>query len=400
MKTRLVTICAAAATMAFAVDQSSCEFEMTAWKNVMPSKTSGNAVFSPAGFAITTAIMGEGLAGSARTTLMESFGLMADFGSLGRAHVASHAEANASNRVDVSVATSLWTTRRKALGADFVNAIQRDFEAEAGYLRDAVAVNAWTEAKTDGRIANVLPEVPKKVDTLVINAVAFEGAWDRPFNDGLTRKSSFTRSDGSKTSLPLMRKECEMLQINRSSFRVCQVNFAASGYHFILILPEKGATLAELREKHVTAKTMDGIKAILRSREGDGVSMGVAEFALPTFEVRSEWRLDSALRVAKVPRSGFGRIGNGSFVIDDVRQTVYFKVSEAGYSLTPGLLPDQPQKSLSGSRSELSSTSEDLDESSTRPKLGTPVICDRPFLFFVWDMKTDTFVIAGQFTGV
>lgn len=399
-KTRLLMLCAAASCSALALEQTSCAFEMTAWRSAMPPATSGNAVFSPAGFAIASAILGEGLGGEARVTLMETFGAMSDFSFLGTSHLLSHAAANASNRVDISVATSLWTTRRCALDKNYIHTIQQGFDAQAGYLRDISTVNLWTETKTGGRISNVLAEMPKRADTILINAVAFEGAWDKPFDDDLTRKSTFTLANGTKTSVPLMHKESEMLLIDRPRFRLCKLNFAAPNIHFILVLPKKNVTLAQLREKDITAKTMDGLKILLKSGESSEVKAGVAEFALPTFEAKSEWRLENALQSAKVPRKGFTRMGQGPFSIDDARQFTYFKVTEAGYSLTPGFTPEEPQRGASGRRSELSSASDEQEKGRSKPKLGTPVICDRPFLFFVWDSKTDSFLIAGQFTGI
>jgi len=168
---------------------------------------------------------------------------------------------------------------------------------------------------------------------------------------------------------------------------------------FVVVLPSEGVSLAELREKDLTSDGVDELKALFRARSGDGVTYSRSQFALPAFTIRSDWRLDSALRATKVPRTGFDRMGEGVFTVDDVRQAAYISISGKGYSLTPGMEPEPPAPSARKGRGELAKAEGDDDESANDTSAGAPFVCNRPFVFFVWDGLTDTLVLAGQYTG-
>jgi len=395
----VAALCAALA--APAAEWRSSALEIASWNAAASPTNMDDSVFSPVGFGVTVAMLGEGLGGSARAEMAEMLGLISDFSVAFGNVLKSYAAANVSNRVSVTIASSLWTTRRRALGADYILALQRGFEAEAGFLSGILPVNAWTEAKTEGRITNVLPEMPRKVDTLVVGAVAFEGAWRRPFDDEKGRPGDFTRADGSKVKLTFLRTECPVVRVATERFTAAKAEFAANGMSFLAVIPAEGVSLAELREKDFANGGIDELKALMRARSGDGVEFARSRFAIPRFSIRSDWRLEGALREVKMPQTGFDRMGEGSFVVNDVRQAAYISISGKGYSLTPGMEPE-PQdvrgRRRPGELVRKGGTGEDGDDS-VGGKAGVPFLCDRPFLFFVWDVGTDTFVLAGQFTG-
>ena len=393
-----VALCAAFAAES-AVEWRPSALEIASWNVTVPPATRDDAVFSPVGFGVTVAMLGEGIGGAARADMAESLGLISDFSVAFANVLKSYEEANVSNRVAISLASSLWTTRKRALGSEYVSALQRNFGAEAGYLSAVLPVNAWTEAKTDGRIDNILTEMPRKVDTIVVSAVAFEGAWKKPFERSKGKPMDFTLLDGRKVKVPLMRTTCPLVRVGRDRYVAAMADFAVKGMKFIVILPAAGVSFAELREKDFADGGIDELKALLRERMGDGVTYARTEFALPKFTIRSDWRIDAALRNAKVPQTGFDRMGEGNFTVNEARQSAYISISGKGYSLTPGMEPEILEPSRRKGRSELAKVADRDEDADLDGKPGIPFICDRPFLFFVWDMTTDTLILAGQFTG-
>ncbi len=399
-RTVLVLLLACASFAAVAAEEMRpSAFEMSAWKVTMPPNTHSNAVFSPVGFGMTVAMLGEGIGGSGRAEMADTLGLISDFSVAFSDVIRSYADANISNRVAISIASSLWTTKRRSLSVDYVHTLHRGFDAEAGLLSSILPVNAWTEAKTDGRISNILPELPRKVETIVVNAVAFEGAWKKPFNNERGRRTEFTREDGSKAEVKMLRTTCPLLCVKRPRYVAAKAEFAARGVSFVVVLPASDVTLKDLREKDLSGDGIEELKNLFRLRSGDGVSYARSRFWLPAFTIRSDWDLNPALRAAKVPQSGFDRMGEDTFTIDHVNQSAYIKITGRGFSLTPGMEPE-PQDARGGrGRGELASAVAE-DEGEVAVGEGAPFVCDRPFLFFVWDVSTDTFVLAGQYTGV
>ncbi len=373
-------------------------FEMSAWNVTMPFNTQSNAVFSPVGFGMTVAMLGEGIGGSGRAEMADTLGLISDFSVAFSDVIRSYADANISNRVAISIASSLWTTKRRSLSVDYINTLHRGFDAEAGLLSSVLPVNAWTEAKTDGRITNILPEMPRKAETIVMNAVAFEGAWKKPFNNERGRRTEFTREDGSKAEVKMLRTTCPLLRVEHQRYAAAKVEFAARGVSLVVVLPADGISLRELREKDMSGDGVEELKNQFRVRSGDGVSYARSRFWIPAFNIRSDWDLNPALRASKVPQKGFDRMGEDTFSIDMVKQCAYIKLTGRGFSLTPGMEPEPQDPRRGRGHGELA-TSAAADESEVEIGEGTPFVCDRPFLFFVWDVSTDTFVLAGQYTG-
>ena len=110
-------------------------------------------------------------------------------------------------------------------------------------------------------------------------------------------------------------------------------------------------------------------------------------------EIDSRWSLRPIISAFKVPVSGYARIG-ADFKIDAILQAAYVKVSETGYSLTPGVVP--PPKQEAPARAGLRGRRE---REETPPPATESFLLNRPFLFFVWDESTDTIILAGQFNG-
>jgi len=245
----------------------------------------------------------------------------------------------------------------------------------------------------------VMPELPHHAETIVVNAVAFEGAWKTPFEDENGANATFSRADGTKSSIRFMNTTCPMVRIDGERYSAAKIDFSARGVSFVVVMPAEGVDLAAIREKDFANGGIDDFKALLRARSGEGVTYARARFSIPAFSIRSNWRLDNALRKAKVPKGGFDRMGPEPFSIDEVHQAVYFRISGRGYSLTPGMEPDPVQPLRGSRRGELGQLSPGAGDEELGRKTGAPFVCNRPFLFFVWDGTSDTIVIAGQFSG-
>ena len=95
-----------------AVEWRPSALEIAAWNETAPLAARGDSVFSPVGFGVTVAMLGEGIGGAARADMAESLGLISDFSVAFANVLKSYDGANVSNRVAISLASSLWTTLR------------------------------------------------------------------------------------------------------------------------------------------------------------------------------------------------------------------------------------------------------------------------------------------------
>ncbi|MBR4651959.1 MAG: hypothetical protein IKO72_01230 [Kiritimatiellae bacterium] len=372
--------------------------EISAWNRIAAEKT-GDCAFSPIGLAISVAMLGEGTTGVDRANIMESFGLLSDFGSTFSYVLKSYAESTASNAVSLTIAPSIWSRKIQKMETEYRHSLMRNFEAETGLLSTPLPINAWTEAKTDGRVTNVVGTIDHRTDVLLLNAIAFEGAWQTPFDASLTKKEPFHSADGGVRQVEMMHGEMEVQRLQDEKYTAVRVPFAVKGFSMLLLLPPKGVDVYSFRASFGKGISIDELKSRFRAASGEGfVSAQSASvrlrFAMPRIEMLSRWELTPIISMFKVPKKGYPRLGE-SATIDEVLQYAYVKVSETGYSLTPGARPPEPDKKDTRSRRARYYDDEDSKPAPAKESFSM----DHPFVFMVWDANTDTIVIAGQFTG-
>ena len=369
------------------------DFEIRGWNAVMSETNVANSVFSPIGLAISVAMLGEGTGGTHRANIAESFGLLSDFGNAFSYVFKSYAAASASNAVSITVAPSLWSRQPNKLDLDYRHSLLRNFEAETGNLQHLLSINAWTEAKTDGRIPEIVSEIPPHTDILLLNAIAFEGAWEKGFDPAQTTQDDFRCEDGTARKVPMMHGERLVTRVQTADYAAIRLPFAASGVSMLYLLPAEKAKIAAFRSRWGKDLSIDELKSLFRVGTGAEVSTLSLKLAVPRMEIDSRWSLRPIISAFKVPVSGYARIG-ADFKIDAILQAAYVKVSETGYSLTPGVVPPPKQEApmRPGWRGR-------REREEAPPPATESFLLNRPFMFLVWDESTDTIILAGQFNG-
>lgn len=367
-------------------------FEIKGWNSTVPAAESANNVFSPVGLAISVAMLGEGTGGNHRANISDALGLLSDFGNAFSYVFKSYAAASASNYVSITIAPSIWSRKHRTLDIDYRHSLHRNFEAETGELVNELPINAWTEAKTDGRITRIVEKINPRTEILLLNAIAFEGAWKTGFDESRTVPTDFTCEGGGHVKVPMMHGEADVVRIDSEDYSAMRLPFSAPGISMIYLLPPRGKTISAFRGEFGDKISIDGLKANFRSASGVGVKSGMVKIAIPRMEISSRWNIMPALSTFKVPMEGYPRIGP-DFKINEVRQAAYLKIVETGYSLTPGATPPPVQKKKRGRDYD----EEEDDRPRAAPKESFSL--DRPFIYLVWDENSDTLLIAGQFMG-
>ena len=75
------------------------------------------------------------------------------------------------------------------------------FEAELGTMAGVDAVNAWVAEQTAGLIPNILARPIANPVVVLLNALHFKDAWDRPFNAKTTAPMPFRLVGGGAVNV-------------------------------------------------------------------------------------------------------------------------------------------------------------------------------------------------------
>ncbi len=381
-------------------------FEPGAWNKA--AKDGGTHVFSPVGFAALACMLGEGASVEVRAAISEELGLLNEFSSSFAFVRESYERASESNAVSVTIAPSLWMRRPRMMERSYVHLLQNEFGAEVGVLDGIKSLNTWTLTRTNGRIADIVPRLPRTGDAIAVCGISFDGAWTNPFRGGPV-KMKFKCADGTEREIDTLMGDQPMLRLSYPKFEIAAIPLAGGDLQIILAMPKEGENIDLVRAGALTSVTFDEVKASIRQllHAEDG-ERGTGVLTVPLIDITSTFDILPLLSDYKVPQSGFVRFGQDSR-LSMATLKVAARLGAEGVSLTPGRAESEEEekaeayekaKRLGAKTAAMHLKAlEDAKKDSPWTKRLEPFECMRPFLFLVWDPKSDTAIICGEFTG-
>ncbi len=238
--------------------------------------------------------------------------------------------------IDLSIADSLWLRQGVAVQADFAQALQRYYGAQATSLdfRSPAApgtINAWVSKHTHGLIPTIVKNIPPETILYMINALYFKGPWADPFEVGATNPGPFTLANGKTRTLPMMSKTASLRHYKGAAYEAISLPYGAGKMAMYIVLPSTSSGLSGF-QRGLSAGTWATVVSSLQEAPGTIV--------LPRFSVDYSASLNAALTgmgmgVAFDPLhadlSGMVHLASGERAyISDVEHKTVLKVDEQG----------------------------------------------------------------------
>lgn len=311
-----------------------------------------------------------GMSADELTDLLQAYGALTDDGPL-------------------SLANSVWLRDSDDL------AVEDDFLATCGERLDAQVfsapfddstvadVNAWVSEKTHEMIPQMLDQITSDAQLLLVNALAFEGEWEEPFDEALISPDAFTCEDGTEQDVTMMHStEGSYLEGELATGFVKP--YAGYDYAFVGLLPAEGVSVDEL----LASLDGAGLEELLTPVPG-----AAAEVGLPKFTATYETELSGALQALGITDafdpeladfSRMGRTERGSLFVNSVLQKTFIDVNEEGTRAAAATV---------------------ITVGDTAAAPGGPieyheVVLDRPFVYLIVDLRCDMPVFAGTVMSV
>ena len=285
----------------------------------------------------------------------------------------------------LSLANSVWLRDGGSLAVEdaFLEACGGRLGAQvfsAPFDSSTVAdVNAWVNERTHEMIPTMLDRLSDQEQVLLVSALAFEGAWEEPFDPALVTPDTFTCEDGTEQDVDMMHAtESSYLEGGLATGFVKP--YESRDYLFVGLLPKEGITVAELLE----GLDGEGLSSLMAPAENAVVQVG-----LPTFTGSYEVELSGALRELGMTdafdagTADFTRMGSsdaGPLFIGGVLHKTFIDVNEEGTRAAAATVVTMDGGSDPGALPE--------------PEV-KEVILDRPFVYLIVDAHT----MAPVFTG-
>jgi serpin B len=290
--------------------------------------------------------------------------------------------------ITLSVADSLWVdSRHVTLRPDYVKQMQASYDAEMADVDfsnpgAATRINNWASKETNGRISKVIDRIDPTDLLLLLNAVYFKGQWTHKFDKAETQQRDFTLASGAVKQVPRMAQSGRFDYFESPQMQAIRLSFSDGALAMEVFLPAKSSSLGAL-EAELTAEHWTSWQSQYAPRPGT--------IELPRFELKSNYRLNEALRALGMTRafrpdgaqltdmfsSAPGQLRTGHLFISSVLQSTYWKVDEEG--------SEAAAVTTTGVRAS----------AIARPAQPFRMIVDRPFFCAIEDRRSGALLFVG-----
>ncbi|HNW44811.1 MAG TPA: serpin family protein [Elusimicrobiales bacterium] len=349
------------------------------------AKGAGNVFFSPYSINTAFAMTYEGAKGKTAAEIEKVFGFSKDR-TAARADAETLARdlAAAAQGAEFVQANSFWAQQDYKFLPAYLGVLGKSYGAEAksvDFKTDTEgsrkAVNAWTEAKTKGKIKDLFQEgaLTSLTRLVLVNAVYFKGAWAAAFEKARTRDADFTLGSGKKIKTPMMtfaeNQELEYGEV--AGTQLLRLPYKGGNLAMLVALPKDKKTMTEL-EKSLSPAKLAALRAALAAQK--------VKVFLPKFTFSSSFQLNRALAALGMPTAFTdaadfsGMDGTKKLFIQKAVHKAFVEVNEEGTEAAAATGVAMGLKSM------------DFDFALFR--------ADRPFLFFIEDTKTGLLLFMGR----
>jgi serpin B len=250
-----------------------------------------------------------------------------------------------------------------------------DFTTEAEAARQEI--NAWIEAQTQERIAEMIPPgmINELTRLLLVNAIYFKATWLYPFPESNTQDGPFTLLDGSQVTAPLMR-----------TGGAARIDYAAGDGYQAALLPYRGVKVEPEIDMLVilpAAGQFEQVEARLTpeflAQTRQAMAQHDVTLVMPKFDFESRLDLKALLSdlgmTAPFEAADFSGIAaSGGLAISDALHQANITVDEKGTEAA-------------------AATAIAMAESMLEP---AEMTLDRPFIFAILDCQTGTILFLGR----
>ena len=271
----------------------------------------------------------------------------------------------------VNVVNAVWVNENYKLKEDFYNLLIQYYNATHESLdftnsESVNKINNWVKENTDGRIEKVLNEIPGDTTTILTNVVDFDKKWEEPFEKLQIEEGKF---NGEKDVTYL--NDFVRCPYYENDYATGFARYYEGGrYSFIGILPKK--------EGEFNVSDLN-IEELLENG-----TMEKVDYKFPEFEFEFESSLKQYLKELGITKA-FNDNADFSNLLEETEQ---YYISEILQKTK--IIVDREGTKASAATSVIVATNSAMEN------LPKQVYLDRPFVFVIYDNKTEECLFIGK----
>lgn len=286
-------------------------------------------------------------------------------------------------KVNLNIANSIWYKSGFSVEANFLNALQTSFQAEATPLNfnDPNAkntINNWVSRKTQGRIPTIIDQIRAEDVMFLINAVYFKGDWKYQFASENTMDWLFNLTSRSTKSVKMMNMQADIAYSQRDSYTAIVLPYSKGNFNLTLILPNGEQNITDFLSKY-TVEEWNNLQTTLKSTRK--VNVGLPKFTLE-YEIQLKEVLQKmGMSDAFSNKANLSKISpQGGLFVNSVKHKTFVQIDEKGTEAA-GV------------------TSVGVGVTSINPNTPPTVIFDRPFFVVLSEKQSNAVLFMGKITN-
>ncbi len=288
----------------------------------------------------------------------------------------------------MSFANSLWlNSGYKSVGFDvadtFEDGIEGIYDAEIheyDFVEGPGLINAWCSKKTNGLIKEILETLYPEQAAVLANALYFKGKWGNPFNEASTTSELFYNADGSTSTVDMMSRRGRIRYLSSESepYSLIELPYGNEAFSFQILLPDAD----------VDVDVDDCLSGSQWVESQQDMKYADIELHLPKFKVSMNQPIDPILNSLGIKKmyspieADFSNMTKEGFFVELVKQATDFSVDEEGTEAAAVTIISMPTSS---------------GEKPKEPEY-IPVYVNRPFVFLIREVSTNSILFIGKTT--
>ena len=279
----------------------------------------------------------------------------------------------------LNIANAIWGQQGYDFLQDFLDKLAENYGAGmriANFTEapenSRVTINDWVAQQTEDKIKDLIPSgaIDNLTRLVLTNAIYFNAAWLHPFDERATADGDFHLLTGSSIKVPMMRQTESFGYAKNTGYQAVELLYDGSEISMVILLPDKG-TFDPFENT---------LNAELVSQISKNLSRNRIELTMPPFEFEAQFKLGTMLQKMGIsdafnPQLAdfSGMDGGKDLSISDAFHKAFVLVNENGTEAA-------------------AATGVVIGVTSLPPR----VTVDRPFIFLIRDIATNTTLFVGR----
>ena len=239
-------------------------------------------------------------------------------------------------------------------------------------------INRWVQEHTDNLIEKLLDQMPADAVMCLANALAFDAAWEEPYEETQVQPGEFTTAFGQAQSVTMLYSE-EDAYLENEEFTGFLKYYEGGAYAFVGLLPREGGSLGQ---------SLDGLTGEKLQTMLEELQQIPVDVMLPEFKTEYTVKLQGLLAEMGMPDAF------------DPLNADFSRMSDGQSGLYVGEVLHKTVLSLDAHGTKAAAVTGIIMEATAALQENKAVYLNRPFAYLILDCNAGLPIFMGTVTEI